>query len=173
MSIQTVRPERSHHRNPQRMEILCQRDPRWSGVQLGKSNVDVGHDGCYETSLVMLANALGANPHKFDPGTFARQAVYDANGMIDGVHAAQLLGLKMTGRVDWVANKEDDKAIADAIHDPARGVILHVDRARHFVLGWKVDEMGRILVADPWYGRVLDAKAVWHDIDGARFYAKA
>lgn len=48
------------------MEILSQRDPRWSGIQLGTGPYTIGQDGCAITSIAMLAgttpdvvNALG------------------------------------------------------------------------------------------------------------------
>ena len=37
------------------MEILSQRDPRWSGIELDSSGWTIGQDGCAITSIAMLA----------------------------------------------------------------------------------------------------------------------
>ncbi len=151
-------------------QFFCQQDPRWSHIHLGVSRVTVGQDGCYECSILSGANLIGANPHHETPGTIAViRADFDPSGEAYAALIAKQLGLVFDGR----DNFQNDAKILEYLRDPKKFCVLDVNHGRHFVLAWHQSTPGNYTVADPWTGKLVDAKTVYHNIVGVRYFSKA
>ena len=70
--------------------------------------------------------------------------------------------------------KVDTLAIADAMRDPNKAVMLEVNNGQHWVVAIRKTLLGNdYLVADPWTGKKVGAKAAYHNVTGAAFFARA
>lgn len=157
------------------MKVLRQNDPRWANDKLGVSRLTVDRWGCALTSLVNLANALGVNKKGLTPGDIAHDVACFTDSNYKGGPGLILWDkvCKLIGDIQYVGSQvgEHPETIAAAIKDPTRGVILNVNGGAHFVLGWSNPWFGKdFRIADPLDGKVVGAKARWHNIVGARYF---
>lgn len=79
----------------------------------------------------------------------------------------------------WRDYKEDTTRILDALKDPKKAVMFQVDNGKHWVVGirpanWveRFAHKGDYVIADPWTGKKVWAKQVWHNITGAAYWEK-
>ena len=57
--------------------------------------------------------------------------------------------------------------------EPNKAVLLEVNNGQHWVVGIRKTLFGNdYIVADPWTGRKVAAKKVYHNITGASFFAR-
>lgn len=152
------------------MKILSQLDPRWCNVRIGQSPVFIGHYGCYLTSILNGANALNANPKGLlPPDLAANVASFQADGQLYADKVCRQVGtIKFNGKEEG----ENKANILAALKDPRRFVILNVNHGAHFVLCYgKVPLMDDWFVADPLGGKIVRAKAKYHNVEGARHFS--
>ena len=152
------------------MKLLSQLDPRWCNVKLGSTPYPIGRWGCYETSILNGANALNANPKGLLPSDLAANvANFNSNGDLFAEKICKQIGtIKFNGK-ELTYNPVN---IAAALKDPRRFVILNVNGGAHFVLCWgKVPLFDDWFVADPLGGKIVRAKAKYHNVVGARYFS--
>lgn len=125
------------------MKILSQRDPKWSDIKLGKSNVAIGKYGCTTTCLSMVSDWF--NIYK-DPSQIAQTIDYTRDGLIIWTSLSNI-GLKLDQRV----YSFDDNSIDKALSNTDTCCILQVN-GNHWVLALSKSLFGGYRIADPWFG---------------------
>lgn len=164
------------------MKILSQRNPLWSSVHLGSSNLLMANYGCTTTDLAMLSDYFGCYQ---DPGKIAHNANnYTKDGLILW-NNLKFTHMEFVWRaygklgVGHVSDYADYLRIEAAMKDPNMAVLLQVDYGKHWVVGIRPPNVferlihkGDYLVADPWTGQRDWAKATWNDITGAAYFER-
>ena len=153
------------------MKLWSQRDPAICNTKLGASHLTIYQDGCLLCDIVNGANEIGGNPKGLTPADIAvNVACFKPTGdLIEDKVCEMLSGIKYDGG----ENIENDQHILAAIKDPKRFCSIKCDFDKHFVMGWsKVPGVNDFYCFDPYYGRVERVKAVWHNINGARYFSK-
>lgn len=156
------------------MQILGQRNPLWSSVKLGASDVDVAHYGCTTVCLSMLSDyfkcyvspsLLAHNAHNYN----AKGEVLWNNLKFDKMQFLwRAYGVLGPGHV---SPYKDDKRILEALKDPKQAVLLQVDNGKHWVVALRKTLIGNdYLVADPYYATKNTARGTWHNITGAAYF---
>lgn len=153
------------------MKILSQRDPKWDAVHLGTSKRDIAHYGCTTCGISMLSDYFGdytspdvlaKNPNHYTPAGLVLW-----NNFIFPHF-----------KFEWRGYTEAVGRIVEAMKNPIRAVLLQVDYGKHWVVGirpagvFDIGHKGDYLVADPWTGKKVWAKAVWHNVTGAAYFVK-
>jgi len=148
------------------MILLSQRDPRWSQVKIGASNLTIGRYGCTTTCLSMLSDYFKCF---VTPDAIAnKKNNYTPDGLVIWKNlsfAHMEFESRQIGRVD--------KDIQAALKDPNRAVILLVDNGQHWVVA-----LGKTLtgndyrVADPWFGDKRTACGTYKNITGAAYFKR-
>ena len=148
------------------MKLLSQRDPSWSSVKLGQSQLTLGRWGCTTTSMSMLTDYFGGY---VDPPTLAHNV---HNYTLDGLVNWKALSFP-TMRFEKREYGENMVGIQNAIRDPRKAVILQVNQGAHWVVAIRKALIGSdILIADPWDGTKCWAKKRYHDISGAAYFSR-
>ena len=130
------------------MQILSQRDPRWSWKKLGKSKETVGAKGCVTTNISMGSSYFGKF---FDPGQLAELLDFTLEGYIFWQSVSKI-GMKFIWR-GYPSNFKQAE-IDEALKNPKRICELNVDGGAHWVLGiYRVPLTKKYWVADPWDGK--------------------
>lgn len=146
-------------------DYLCQRDPKWSDVKIGNSNLTIGRMGCTLTSVCMAVNAFG---FKIRPDEIAAHKDWFTE---DGrIIWPKLRFPNISFRWDE-GNPSGDpnidfKLVDFCLKHPDKAVLFEVDRL-HWVLGlWRTYD-GDILAADPWYGETKEIFKTYRQITSA------
>lgn len=150
------------------MQILSQRDLRWAGKKLGRSEFTVGRFGC-TTSAISMGHSFFFPKTFLTPAQIAIQDIYTIKGLIiwDRI---KLPGMRFSGRM----YHRDDAAILAALKDPNRFVILQVNNGAHWVLACRPTIFGKSYrVADPWDATYCDVIARYKNITGCAFFTRA
>ncbi len=126
------------------MKILSQRDPRWAGVKIGRSNETVGRKGCLITDNSAITDYIG---NFKDPGVLAQLLDFTAAGLLLW-QSIEKAGLDFVYRF----YSRDDAKILKAFADPDQFVVLEVNH-NHWL--WLIGVVGGYKVMDPYYGDVI------------------
>lgn len=148
------------------MVYLSQRDPRWSSVRLGASQLTVGRYGCTTTCISMLSDYFGGFVR---PDEIAKRA---ENYTKDGLVLWTKLELRKM-RFEWREYQRNDAKIREALKDPNRAVILQVDDGAHWVVALRRTMLGLgndYVCLDPWTGKKCDVLKTYRNITGAAFF---
>ena len=148
------------------MQILSQGDKRWSKFNLGASTLTVGRFGCTTTCISMLSDYFGCY---VSPDKLAKDVSHYTK---DGLVIWQAFVFK---KMKFVVREHGEKRqnIIAAIKDPDMAVILQVDNGRHWVAAMGVTKDGKdYIVADPWFGKKVNAKAVYKNVTGAAYFER-
>lgn len=124
------------------MEKLSQRDPRWSKIKLGFSNVTIGGYGCTITCLAMLA---GTTPDKVNEAMKRVGGYANGNLVIWSKVPQALPNLRFVKRVNGY-NNDDVKANVPCLVEVDFDGTPRTDD-RHWVVF-----KGNHLLNDPWTG---------------------
>lgn len=147
--------------------LYSQRDPRWSGKQLGSCADTLGQSGCLDTVFAMVSSDFGT---PYDPAamsdTFSGRGVY-VNGCLLTDDALAKVVPNLEVRVFDFANGPADLSLLDAAgSDPHTQVIVKISTAAvpsHFMRvaaawasgdpNYEPHNAGSIDVDDPWTGQ--------------------
>lgn len=148
------------------MQLLSQRDPKWSQNHLGASQLTVGRYGCTTTCLSMIADYFGTF---MSPGQIANhKSWYTPEGLILWNKLA-IPKMAFESR-EYVRN---DVHIQEALKDPNRAVLLEVDNGQHWVVALRKTLLGNdYVVADPWFGDKRTACGAYKNVTGAAFFKR-
>lgn len=125
---------------------LSQRDPRWAGKTIGKSNSTIGRYGCTITDLSMASDWFGCYK---DPGWMAKNLRF-LGDLVIWSSIERVLCFKFI----WRFHGYKEKLILEALGHKTKIVLLHV-RNRHWVLCIRksIYPWSRwFKTADPWTG---------------------
>lgn len=114
----------------------------------------------------MLSDYFGSY---VSPAQMAKNPAYYTK---DGLIIWQALSFK---KMKFVVREHGEKRqnILAAIKDPDMAVILQVDNGRHWVAAMGVTKDGKdYIVADPWLGKKINAKAVYKNVTGAAYFER-
>lgn len=129
------------------MQLICQRDPKWSSVKLGSSGMTVGNYGCTISCVSMSSSWAGCFK---DPLFLARHLSFTSAGLLIWSSIASVLCLKFV----WRGYTYDQKKIDEALKGATTTCLLNVDYKKHWVLGiYRVPFTNKYWVADPWDGK--------------------
>ncbi len=126
------------------MKILSQRDPSWSAVKIGASNLTIGRYGCTVTCMSMLTDFFG------NWGTPKQIAEHKEWFTKDGLVKWTALKLKAMDFEKRLYGRNDAE-IDISLKDPNKACILEVEH-HHWVVCLGKDLFGRYRIADPWFG---------------------
>lgn len=134
---------------------------------MGNSHLTIGHDGCAITSFCNGYNDVtGKN---ITPDMVAAVA-----GNFDNLGDAQWDQIcQWLGDVSYkgASQKEDDGMISQYLKNPKGFALLRVNKGAHFMLAYRFNLFKTdVICFDPWYGKQVGAKALYHDIDGVRLF---
>jgi len=126
------------------MLTLSQRDKRWGGEYLGKSNSTVGRYGCTITSISMATDFFKQwkNPQKL-----ARELTFTKDGLLVWSRLPKATCFKLEARFYG----QKDNIIQEALRHPRKVVLIQVENY-HWVLGTGKSLFGGYNIADPWFG---------------------
>lgn len=126
------------------MILLGQRDPKWSAMKLGQSNVTVGSHGCVITSIAMFSDWY--KEYK-DPGTLSKALTFTSTGLL---YWSSISKVFKTITFKWRFYSHDKKLITTALSSKWDTVLLNVDRNKHWVAAlYHVPFVG-YRCSDPW-----------------------
>ncbi len=129
------------------MNILSQRDPRWSGIKIGDTDLTLGGYGCTLTCIAMMA---GINPDD----------VMRRLKAVGGLQGALVIWTKIHEAMPWMdfvwrGTSYDNDKVKQAISDNGACLvevdfdgIIATPNDRHWVL-----YVGNQLCNDPWVGQ--------------------
>lgn len=144
------------------MNYFGQRDPRWSGVHLGKSKRTVYTDGCTTSTIADASSYFGfeRNPGQLAGGLLS----YTLEGYILWESIPLALNFKLFKRSRFY----DKPAILDGLKDPNKTVSLNVDGGRHWVFALSALPFNKFWVHDPW----TNSKKVYGGVVGSAIMIK-
>jgi len=141
------------------MKIISQRDPKWSGLKIGKSPLTIGMYGCALTSLSMLSDWYG--DYK-DPAWIAKNLEFTKEGLI--------LWSSMNGKLPmnfvYRYYKRDDVKIKQVLASARGAVLLQVNNGKHWVVLVGYSRLQGFKIADPFYGDVVFLNKRYPNITG-------
>jgi len=146
------------------IQLLCQRDIKWTNVKMTPSNLTLGRFGCLITSLCMVSEY-------FKCFTLPPQAI-DTNIKLtkDGLVIWEKINFP-TFKFEKRVRLFDPVAIADSLTDPRKAVVLNIWHGSHWVIALRGSIFGGFVIIDPWDGKKKTIKA--SEITGsAHFIAK-
>jgi hypothetical protein len=130
------------------MQIVWQKDPRWSFKKIGSSNETVGQKGCVISSVSMSSSYYGCFK---DPGYLAKYLKFTLTGLLIWQSIADVLCCKFLWR-GYPSNFKQAE-IDEALKNPNKTCLLNVQNGAHWVLGiYRVPFTTKYWVADPWTG---------------------
>ena len=124
---------------------LCQQDPRWKNVRIGKSAATVGRYGCTLTSICMGGEK--ARGYGIDPGNAARFWKFTSQGLIDW-EKCKFKGFKYIKRGHYA----DYKKVEEYANSPQNFAIIEVNNGAHWLYVERVQGK-ELRVIDPWDGK--------------------
>lgn len=145
------------------MEFISQRDPRWSLVKLGASNLTMGGFGC-TTSCIAMAEGI-------TPDLIAKNA---ANYTRDGLVLWTAISSRLKNiEFVWRQVSPSERQINEAFADKKMVVLLEVNDGAHWVLLQRKTLLGNDYVAvDPWTGKECNVKKTYHNITKAVYFRR-
>lgn len=145
------------------MKILSQRDPLWSGTNIGASKINVYRYGCTLTCLSMLSDYAGA---WMRPDVIAgHKEWFTKDGLVIWT-ALDIPGLIFEQRRYGRNEAEIDKSL----NDPKKAVILQVQNY-HWVVCLGKNWNGSYRIADPWTGQKANISKYDNDITGSAHFS--
>lgn len=135
------------------MQLLSQRDKRWSWKPIGDTTSTIGRWGCTITAISMLSDYFKCFN---DPAWMAKNLRFTSEAKIIWKSVTEKLCFQFVYRY----YKNDKDAFNQALKDPKMACILE-EKSRHWVTALRRLPMG-YWVADPWTGskRILFDSAV-------------
>ena len=139
--------------------VLSQRDPRWAGQHIGKSNIIVGRYGCLITCISAISDWFGEYK---EPGYLAKHLDFTADGLILWASIGKTLKFHMETRFYG----DSPVKIKDGLVNPKKCVVLQV-QGYHWVwcLG-KIPLTNIYRIMDPWTGKTSTTLAYKRQITG-------
>lgn len=122
------------------MEILSQRDPRWSNIKLGTSDKTIGSHGCTITCVAMLA---GTTPDVVNQKLLAVGGYAEGNLIIWSKINAAIPWLKW----EWRGYEYENDKVASSLPCLVEVDGSRIGGSRHWVV-----YIGNQQMLDPWYG---------------------
>jgi ABC-type bacteriocin/lantibiotic exporter with double-glycine peptidase domain len=150
------------------MKILSQLDPEWSGNFIGASTSRIGRWGCTITSISMISDYF--NDYK-SPAELAGDAHNFVNDLVHWRNiSTKFKNFKFVKRAYGTTSSLLPE-IKEALKDPRRAVLVEVDNRTHWVVAYSLKRFsGRLAVADPLGGKIVDVLRKYHNITGAAFF---
>ena len=124
---------------PQVANMYWQRNPRYKGLKLGKSNTSMQNYGCF---LMCLSYVIDKDPLEVNQ-LFIEKGVY-SNDMIIASKACEVLGLKdyeKSTNINRMPTQEE------TIKEVQMG------KSQHFVV--RINKDGKRTIYDPWQNKIL------------------
>jgi ABC-type bacteriocin/lantibiotic exporter with double-glycine peptidase domain len=148
------------------MIYLSQRDPRWSHVKLGDSQLTVGRYGCTTTCISMISDYFRCYVR---PDIIAADASrYTKDGLVLWQNM-KFANFKFEKRL----YTRDDTEIITSLKDPKKAVILQVDNQQHWVVALSKTWFGKDYnVLDPWFGDKRTACGTYKNITGSAHFVR-
>lgn len=153
------------------MLYLKQRDPRWTAVKMGMSNLALGRWGCTTTVVAMISDDFGC--YKSPPELAHNANNYTPDGLIlwnnlnktfEGQMRFVWRGYGAKGKYTPVT---DFSPILKALANPRQRVALEVDNGNHWVKLVRKTLLTRDwTIIDPYYGDECEALARYGNITG-------
>ena len=148
------------------MIYLSQRDPRWAADRLGASKLTVGRYGCTTTCISMLSDYFGSFRSPKDLA--AVKSHYTKDGLV-------LWPNMKFDKMQFIRREHGEPSLGsmmNTLNNPKTAVILQVNNGQHWVVALRKSRTSNdYLVLDPWTGTKVWAKAAYHNITGAAFFA--
>lgn len=123
---------------------LSQRDIRWGGKPIGKTNVLIRDKGCVITNISMLSDYFGQLQH---PSWMAKNLEFTSGALLIWKSIDKVLNFKF----EWRFYSYQEQRILAAIKDPKKACLLEIKKS-HWVIALKKVPFG-YWVADPWDGK--------------------
>lgn len=122
------------------MQLIGQRDPRWSFKTIGNSKTTIGAMGCTISCVSMLSDFYGCF---VNPGWLAKNLSFAVDKIL-----WNSITDKTCFKFIWRFYTYDEKQIVEALNGKTTSCLLEIRHA-HWVVGIK--KLGSYyLVADPW-----------------------
>lgn len=136
--------------------MYSQNDPRWKDVIVGTGKKTIGEVGCLLTCFAQLLSNYERpyTPDQLNQELIKRRAFFNENELPDDA-------LKSWPDVTWLPSKYYP-TLNDFKLGPGEELIIRLLNKKHFVL-FKRLESGRLIVADPLYGDVIDFSTRYGD----------
>lgn len=148
------------------MFLLSQRDPTWSNVKLGQSNLTVGRFGCTTVSISMLTDYFGS--YKAPSFLATKGLQYTKEGLLIWSSINSLSCMSFEKRL----YNRNDTEIMTSLKDPMKACILEVE-GRHWVVAVRKSILpDRYVILDPWFGDKASSKRYKTITGSAHFKAK-
>lgn len=130
------------------MIILSQRDPRWGGKTIGKTNVLIKDQGCTITCISMISDYFKSF---FNPNWFAKYLNFTPQAKVYWLSINEKKELNFEFEYRYYSDKHPQmfQKIEEAIKDPNKAVILEI-RKSHWVVALSKWPVLGYRVADPW-----------------------
>lgn len=154
------------------IKYLSQRDPKWSDVKLGSSNITVGRYGCTSVCLSMLSDYFDCFQDPKQIATNLRNYSGDGNINWIGLNFPSFSFRWREGNLFSNKQNLDMEMIKSYIKHPDRAALLEVADHSHWVLAlWETYDKD-ILAIDPWNGRTCEVFKDYKNITGASLFVK-
>ena len=129
-------------------QIFSQRDPRWASNTLGNTQRTMAQVGCTTTDVAMSGTWFGDN---ILPGDLCKKLRYTADALLIWASIGEVYPhMKFL----WRFYSYDQALIDEALKNPKKTVLLHVDGGAHWVHALsRVPFTKTFRVADPWDGK--------------------
>lgn len=148
------------------MQILSQRDSKWSSQKLGASNLTVGRYGCTTTCISMLSDYFGCYASPLVLASNPKN--YTKDGLVIW-GAFHFFTMKFEKRLFG----RNDTAIQESLKNPRKAVMLQVNDGAHWVVAIRKTLFGNsYIVADPWNGDKCNVIKRYKNITGSAHWLK-
>jgi len=130
------------------MKIFCQRDKRWFDKYLGKTKQKMAAVGCTTTDIAMSGTWFG---EEILPYPLCQELEYTPDALVIWSSIGKVYKRM---KFHWRFYTYDQKLIDEALKNPNKTLLLHVDNGGHWVHAlWRVPGFKKFWVADPWDGK--------------------
>lgn len=123
---------------------LSQKDPRWGGKTIGKSQSLIKDYGCTITSIAMASDYFGCY---HDPGWMAKYL----NFLVDKV-LWQSIEKVLCFKFEWRFYRFEEGRIDEALKNPKKVCLLNVYNGAHWVIATSKIPLYGYYAVDPWTG---------------------
>lgn len=138
------------------IEIISQRDPKWSKDKIGNTNLTIGRFGCTICSISMgteYFSKIVNSVHRKLPSALAKSLLFTSGGLLIWSSLSSIgLSLKSRLDVDKTSKEKIDQEIKQGLLNPLTICLIEVDHA-HWVLGIGKSLLGGYTILDPWDGK--------------------
>lgn len=150
------------------MKYLSQRDPAWSNVKMGNSNVTIGRFGCTITSCSMLSDYFSG--YVSPPEIAGHNEVFTKEGYVIWSKLAFFPTMQFEDRL---SGADMFVHVNQALRDPNQACILQVNGTAHWVVALGKSLFGNdYRILDPWTGKKGLARRDYHDITGCALFSR-